>query len=205
MFTGIVESSSKITHFEIPGSSIYRIHISRPSSFDDIKTGDSVCVNGVCLTVTAFNSEVLVFEVGPETIDVTKWDETRLLNKSVNLERSMRYGDRVHGHILSGHIDEVGRVITTAANGEAWDLTVEVTDKAKRFVWKKGSIGLSGVSLTVNAFERSKVSVCLIPETVKLTNLADFKPGELINIEFDWMAKAFLNQIENIPLKEILK
>lgn len=205
VFTGIVESSSEIIHFEKRDNSVYRIQILKPISFTDIKVGDSICTNGVCLTITEFNDEVFVFDIGPETIQITGWDEAKLLNKTVNLERSMRFGDRIHGHILSGHVDEVGQIISTHANGEAWDIVVELSEQAKKYVWKKGSIGLSGVSLTVNEFKNLRVSVCLVPETLRITNLSDFKPGEFVNIEYDWMAKAFLNQIKNIPLKEIIK
>lgn len=200
MFTGIVESSSKITHFEIIDSSVYRISVSRPLEFDDLKTGDSVCVNGVCLTIVNFDSELISFDVGPETLKITGWDESKLLNKNVNLERSMKYGDRIHGHFLSGHVDDVAKLVHTSANGEAWDMSLELSENAVPYVWKKGSLGISGVSLTVNAFENLKVKVCLIPETIKLTNLTEFRPGDLLNIEFDWMAKAFFHQIKNNPM-----
>lgn len=200
MFTGIVESSSKVVNFESFDSSVKRISISRPSNYNDLKTGDSICVNGVCLTIVAFNSEIMQFDLGPETLKITGWDQNKLLNKNVNLERSMKFGDRIHGHFLSGHVDAVAEVVETQARGEAWDLTLQLNETAKSYVWKKGSIGISGVSLTINEFEDLKVSVGLIPETIKLTNLTEFQIGDLVNIEFDWMAKAFFNQLKNNPM-----
>jgi riboflavin synthase len=197
VFTGIVESSSKVVDFESFDSSVKRISISRPSDFNDLKTGDSICVNGVCLTIVAFNSEIMQFDLGPETLKITGWDRNKLFNKNVNLERSMKFGDRIHGHFLSGHVDDVAKVVATQASGEAWDLTLQLNEAAQSYVWKKGSLGISGVSLTINDFQDFKVSVCLIPETIKLTNLTDFKVGDLVNIEFDWMAKAFFNQLKN--------
>lgn len=210
MFTGIVESSAKIVYFENSDQSVYRIHVQRPESFDDLKDGDSVCVNGVCLTIVSYNhdSKVMAFDIGPETLKITGWDESTLLNKNVNLERSMKYGDRVHGHFLSGHVDETATVVSAAANGEAWDITLKLSENGKRYVWKKGSLGISGVSLTVNEFDGQNLSVCLIPETIKLTNLTEFKPGQSINIEYDWMAKAVYeqikNQIKHLPLQELM-
>lgn len=183
---------------------MYRIHVQKPEFFTDLKDGDSVCVNGVCLTVVDYNADLdyIAFDIGPETMKITGWDESSLLDKKVNLERSMKYGDRIHGHFLSGHVDETGTVIESFPHGETWNLKVALSDLSKPYVWKKGSIGLSGVSLTVNEVQGTTISVCLIPETLKLTNLSEFKPGQKINIEYDWMAKAFYQQIKNIPLQE---
>lgn len=202
MFTGIVESSSKITHFIQFDASVYRIAVARPKGFLDLKIGDSVCMNGVCLTIVEFDSESIKFDIGPETLKITGWSEDKLLGAQVNLERSMRYGDRVHGHFLTGHVDEVGKILTSQSNGEAWDIKIQLSENSKNFVWKKGSIGIAGVSLTVNEFQGFTVSVCLIPETIKITNLSGYKSGDDINIEYDWMAKAFHHQIKNISLKD---
>jgi riboflavin synthase len=204
VFTGIVESSSKLNHFATndskSDSSVYRISINRPKQFSDIKEGDSVCVNGVCLTVVSFDNESMRFDIGPETLKITGWKAESLINKSVNLERSMKFGDRIHGHFLSGHVDEVATIVSSVPNGEAWDITLKLSVHSKNYVWKKGSLGISGVSLTVNEFKDLMVSVCLIPETIKLTNLTEFKIGDAVNIEYDWMAKAFYNQIKNMGI-----
>ncbi len=200
VFTGIVESSSLISEIESKDFSLLRIAIIKPPSFNDLKLGDSVCVDGVCLTITDFDSEHIKFDVGPETLKITSWEKAKLLQKPVNLERSMKYGDRIHGHFLSGHVDELAEVIFTQAHGEAWDMSLKLSENAKPYVWQKGSLGISGVSLTVNTFTNDIATFCLIPETLKLTNLIHYKVGDLVNIEFDWMAKAFVNQIKNSPL-----
>lgn len=204
MFTGIVEKSSRIIETSKLDDSVFRISIIKPESFDDLKNGDSICVNGVCLTVINFTDKLMDFDLGPETLQVTGWTMESLKNSQVNLERSMKFGDRIHGHFLSGHVDEVGEITASYSDGNAWFINVLLTDQSKNFVWKKGSIGLSGVSLTVNNYYENTVSVCLIPETIKLTNLSDFKVGDKINIEYDWMAKAFYNQAKNwnLNLKE---
>lgn len=205
MFTGIVENHSEILDIYNLGDSVLRVSILKPNDYNDIKNGDSICLNGVCLTIVNYNNndDKIEFDLGPETLQVTGWSRSNLKSKKVNLERSMKYGDRIHGHFLSGHVDEVGEVLSSHSLGEAWLLNVKVSDQAKNFVWQKGSIGLSGVSLTVNSFENNTVSVCLIPETLKLTNLSEFNPGDNINIEYDWMAKAFHNQIKNWNLDSI--
>ncbi len=197
MFTGIVENSSEIIESYKLDNSVYRISVLKPKDFLDIKNGDSICLNGVCLTVVHFDHDIIQFDLGPETLQITGWTIDSIKEKSVNLERSMKFGDRIHGHFLSGHVDEVGQVVSTYAEGNAWYLNVLLSENSKNYVWKKGSIGLSGVSLTVNEFDNDTASVCLIPETLKLTNLSEFKINDAMNIEYDWMAKAFYNQAKN--------
>jgi riboflavin synthase len=113
-----------------------------------------------------------------------------LLGKKVNMERSLRLGDRIHGHLVTGHVDSVGLVTESNGSQEAWFLTVECSSKIRGLVWEKGSITLHGVSLTVNKVEGDFVSVCLIPETILRTNLSSLVVGSSIHIEADYFAKA---------------
>ncbi len=201
MFSGIVESSSPILSFEQTDEFVFRLIVGRPSFFDDIKLGDSVATNGVCLTVVDFDTDTLSFDVAKETLAVTGWASDSKLQPSqqVNLERSLRFGDRVHGHFLSGHVDELGEVVEAKPlDDSTWLLGIQLSPNSLPYVWKKGSIGLSGVSLTVNEFKGRIVEVGLIPETLKLTNLKSFKVGDKINIEYDWMAKAIYHQTQNL-------
>lgn len=201
MFSGIVESSSSVLSFEQTDEFVYRLLVEKPAFFNDIKLGDSIATNGVCLTVVAFDEKTLAFDVGKETLQVTQWAGSRGLKpqNQVNLERSLRFGDRVHGHFLSGHVDELGEVVKAEPlDGSTWLLAVKLTDQCLPYVWKKGSLGISGVSLTVNRFENNVAEVGLIPETLKLTNLQSFKVGDPINIEYDWMAKAIYQQTQNL-------
>lgn len=206
MFSGIVEASSPVLEYQQTDKKLFRLKVQKPVFFDDLKTGDSIAVNGVCLTVVDFNSKSVSFDLAQETLSVTGWSEKPLqVGQLLNLERSLRLGDRIHGHLLSGHVDRVAEVVGAEPLDEStWSLQVQLGDTkaAAPYVWKKGSIGLSGVSLTVNSYIEGVVEVCLIPETLKLTNLKQFKKGDRINIEFDWMAKALFNQTQNMKKEE---
>lgn len=208
MFSGIVESSSEVLSFTQTDKFVFRLKIKKPVFFSDLKFGDSVAVNGICLTVVEFDDKTVQFDVAFETLKVTGWDKSPLKpGQRLNLERSLKFGDRVHGHFLSGHVDNLGEVVySQALDASTWMMRIKLNDSmAKYFVWPKGSIGLSGVSLTVNAFEDQTVEVCLIPETLNVTCLKDFQVGDFINIEYDWMAKAIYQQTKQFQQTQNLK
>ena len=199
MFSGIVESVQPIVSVQRGLGPLIRVDIKKPSEFNDLKNGDSIAVDGVCLTVEAFNSETITFALAAETLKILKWSPEapeNLMNRSMNLERSLRFGDRIHGHLVTGHVDSLGEVVRSEGFGENWFLDVKVANSVLPFLWKKGSVTLNGVSLTVNELENSIVSVCLIPETVKRTNLAQLKPGSMLNVEPDYMAKALQRMMQ---------
>ncbi|MCB0348323.1 MAG: riboflavin synthase [Bdellovibrionales bacterium] len=189
MFSGIIEAKANIIEVqERPG--VLQIRVVRPSAFEDIKVGDSISTNGVCLTVEDFSDKWLQFAIGFETLSVTGWSAEFLKGLSVNLERSLRFGDRLHGHMVSGHVEETGKVVETRWEGENLILTISFPDSLAPFIWKKGSVALQGVSLTVNTVDQNTFSVCLVPETIEITNLKNTKVGELVNLEADYFAKA---------------
>lgn len=195
MFSGIVESVMPIISSEELVNA-YRIKIKKPSDFNDIKLGDSIACDGVCLTVEAFDEQQITFALAAETIKVLEWNPSSWLGKKVNLERSLRFGDRIHGHLVTGHVDSLGTVTRAELDGESFFLDVKVQDSIWPFVWKKGSVTLNGVSLTVNEIKDHTVSVCLIPETIKRTNLGDLKAGSRVNVEPDYMARAIQRSLE---------
>ncbi|ASD62816.1 riboflavin synthase [Bdellovibrio bacteriovorus] len=195
MFSGIVESVMPIESSE-ELTNAYRIKIKKPSEFNDIKLGDSIACDGACLTVEAFDDQTMTFALAAETIKVLEWNPQSWLGKQVNLERSLRFGDRIHGHLVTGHVDSLGTVTRADLEGESFFLDVKVADTILPYVWKKGSVTLNGVSLTVNELAGSVVSVCLIPETLKRTNLGLLKPGSRINVEPDYMARAIQRSLE---------
>ncbi len=195
MFSGIVESVMPIESSEELHNA-YRVKVKKPSEFNDIKIGDSIACDGVCLTVEAFDEKQMTFALAAETIKVLNWNPQSWIGKKFNLERSLRFGDRIHGHLVTGHVDSLGKVTRAELEGESFFLDVEVADTILPYVWKKGSVTLNGVSLTVNELNNNLVSVCLIPETVKRTNLGDLKPGSLINVEPDYMARAIQRSLE---------
>lgn len=196
MFSGIVESVQPIVKSE-ELQNAFRIAVTRPQDFDDIKSGDSIACDGVCLTVETFNQHEMTFALAAETIRVLNWTPTTWVGKKLNLERSLRFGDRIHGHLVTGHVDSLGVVTRAELVGESFFLDVKVADSILPFVWKKGSITLNGVSLTVNEIKGSVVGVCLIPETVKRTNLGALVSGSTINVEPDYMARAVMRAIES--------
>lgn len=197
MFSGIIEAVEPILSAQsLPGA--VRIQVQKPENFNDLHIGDSVATNGVCLTVESVTEKAITFALAAETLLILKMDASKLVGQRVNLERSLRMGDRIHGHLVTGHVDSLGRVVRTEGQGESWFLDVEVSSNLAALIWKKGSITLHGVSLTVNDVvnENSKstrVSVCLIPETLKRTNLKDLKVGDFVNIEPDYFAKALVH------------
>lgn len=205
MFSGIIEATSPILVLE-PGDQTLRLVMERPHEFSDIQLGDSIAVNGVCLTLESFDATTMSFSLGAESIKVLELSQPKkLLKVPVNLERSLKFGDRIHGHLVSGHVDFVAPVVKSEALGDNWILRVRLRDGLKTAVWKKGSLTLHGVSLTVNEVDGSEVEVCLIPETIKRTNLAQLKIGDLVNIEMDWMAKGLMQALEGQGLSAVLK
>ncbi|MNK11950.1 Riboflavin synthase [compost metagenome] len=195
MFSGIVEAVMPIKSSQELDNA-YRIQIEKPSDFNDIKLGDSIACDGVCLTVEAFDADQMTFALAAETIKILKWNPEQWLGKRINLERSLRFGDRIHGHLVTGHVDSLGIVKRADLEGESFFLDVEVADSILPYVWKKGSITLNGVSLTVNELNNNLVSVCLIPETLKRTNLGDVKVSSTLNVEPDYMARAIQRSLE---------
>ncbi|WP_413580539.1 riboflavin synthase [Bdellovibrio sp. HCB288] len=195
MFSGIVESVMPIESSE-ELQNAYRVKIKKPSEFNDLKLGDSIACDGVCLTVEAFDEQQMTFALAAETIKILDWNPSSWIGKKVNLERSLRFGDRIHGHLVTGHVDSLGSVTRAELVGESFFLDVKVQDTILPYVWKKGSITLNGVSLTVNELSKNTVSVCLIPETLKRTNLGDLKIGSKINVEPDYMARAIQRSLE---------
>jgi riboflavin synthase len=194
MFTGIVEATSEVLQYKEMGS-VHRLTVQRPASFDDLRTGDSICVNGVCLTVVAFDRDAIQFDVALETKKVTGWNFA--IGEILNLERSMKVTDRVHGHFVSGHVDEMGTIKSIEAGSEdAKGLRIQFSSQFAKLIWKKGSVTMNGVSLTVNDVSGSDFSVWLIPETLARTNLSRVKIGDRVTLEADMMARFWLRQKE---------
>ena len=194
MFSGIIESQSQIKRTQVDdhaNSKTIRIFVTKPSIFNDLKNGDSICTNGVCLTVEAFTSDEIQFCLGAETLSILGDSFSQWQHQGLNLERSLKLGDPVHGHLVTGHVDGVGQIIKTYQDGECCQIVVQVPQDIKKFFWKKGSVCLNGVSLTVNDVQDDLISVCLIPETMTVTNLIKIPVGSWINVESDYLAKAY--------------
>lgn len=191
MFSGIVEAKSKIVEIKNFDQAL-RIWVAKPPSFDDLKIGDSICTNGICLTVEKFDQKTIQFCLGQETLKILGDSFASWNNHELNLERSLQFGSRVHGHLVTGHVDSLCTVTQSYQDGDCWQIAVQVPDHLKTFFWQKGSVCLNGVSLTVNSFDQKTLKVCLIPETIAATNLVSYAVGQKINLEADYLAKAYI-------------
>jgi riboflavin synthase len=183
MFTGIVEELGTVVSRQ--GA---KLRIGASLVLEDAKQGDSIAVNGCCLTATAVTANGFETEAMNQTLTVTALGAIDEGNR-VNLELAMKAGDRLGGHIVQGHVDGVGSVLSVEDDGFARRIRVELPPELLRYVVDKGSITLSGVSLTVADLGESWAEVSLIPETLERTNLADLAPGDRLNVECDVIAK----------------
>lgn len=185
MFTGIVESLGRIAHSE-PLAKGQRLRIDTAMDLSDARLGDSIAVDGCCLTVTGLPAGGFTVDLSQETLDCTAGFG---LGSTVNLEKALRFGDRLGGHLVSGHVDGVGEVTRFDAVGVNRLLAVRVPEALRRYLARKGSVTVNGVSLTVNEVTGAQFHVNLIPHTLSVTNLAALRPGSRVNIEADLLAR----------------
>lgn len=187
MFTGIVEGVGHVREKRGSDKGI-SLKISGPEIFDDIKIGDSIAVNGVCLTATRIDGTTFTANVSAETLKNTTAGGLMTGDK-VNIERALRASDRFGGHIVTGHIDGIARLSDMRNEGESVKLSFSLGKELLRYVIKKGSIAVDGVSLTVNELDEQGFSVNIIPHTAASTIILDKKPGSEANIEVDIIGK----------------
>jgi riboflavin synthase len=188
MFTGIVEATGKIESLRVRAGGSRRLVVSTDLDLATIPPGGSVAVDGVCLTVVARRGRRFEADLGPETLALTTVGERRP-GERVHLERPLRAGDPLGGHLVAGHVDGVGRVEAARRRGDALELTVSAPAALAPYIAPKGSITVDGVSLTVNRVEGARFSVTLIPHTLAVTNLGAARAGTRVNIEADLLAK----------------
>lgn len=183
MFTGIVEEVGQVKAI---GNGTLQIQAAKV--LEDVKLGDSIAVNGICLTVTGFNSHSFQADVMPETIKRTSLGELKL-GSPVNLERALTLSSRLGGHIVSGHIDGTGRIVSLKEDKNAILMKIQADGAILRYIVEKGSVALDGISLTVVQVGSRDFTVSLIPHTRQVTNLSVKGEGSLINIENDVVGK----------------
>lgn len=204
MFTGIIEEVGQIAHIQKQGEFAV-VTVKAKKVLTDVHLGDSIAVNGVCLTVTSFTKEQFTADVMSETLKRTSLGELGI-NSPVNLERAMAANGRFGGHIVSGHIDGTGTVAEiTPADNSTW-YRIKTSPKLMRYIIEKGSITIDGISLTVVDCDAESFRVSIIPHTIKETNLGSKKIGSLVNLENDIVGK-YIEQFllkkepENLPSK----
>ena len=193
MFTGLIEAVGIVSEV-VPTSSGFTLTIQTPMG-SELHQGESVAVNGVCLTATTCDDSGWTADIGPETVRVTTLGAL-VAGKPVNLERSMRADGRFGGHFVQGHVDGVGVVETIRKDGESWSIAVRLPVELELFVILKGSIAIDGISLTVARLDRGLVHVMIIPFTWAHTTLSSLRAGERVNLECDMVGKYVARSIE---------
>ena len=186
MFTGIIQTIGQINQVTPLGKDI-KLNISCTGlDMQDVKTGDSIAVNGVCLTAISFNDSQFEAHVSNETLSVTVGLDNV---HAVNLEKALRLNDRLGGHLVSGHVDGVGEVVQFKQLGDCWKLDIRAPHAISKYISVKGSIAVNGVSLTVNSIVADIFSINLIPHTIENTTLQFLKAGTQVNLEVDQIAR----------------
>ncbi len=186
MFTGIVATTGRITHLQTLEKGL-RLTVEAPElDLSDVAIGDSIAHGGVCLTVIEKDGQCYKIDVSRETLGCTVGLDAP---GEVNLEKAMRLADRVGGHLVSGHVDGVGEVIKFDRIGESHELVIRAPQPLARYIARKGSITVNGVSLTTNRVDGAEFSINLIPHTVEVTTLKHCRPGGKVNLEVDLIAR----------------
>jgi riboflavin synthase len=193
MFTGLIEAVGIVSDV-VPTSSGFTLTIQTPMG-SELRQGESVAVNGVCLTATTCDATGWTADIGPETVRVTTLGDL-VAGKPVNLERSMRADGRFGGHFVQGHVDGVGVVEAIRKDGESWSIAVRIPVELEPFVILKGSIAIDGISLTVARLDRGLVHVMIIPFTWAHTALSSLRAGDRVNLECDMVGKYVARSME---------
>ena len=194
MFTGIGEGLGLVT--EIQGQEATRLCIELPSS-DNLSIGGSVAIDGVCLTAVEINGKIVSFDVIPETLSLTTLGYLKIGSK-VNVERALKMGDELGGHLLSGHIMGKGKIIQLQKSDNHHDIQIELDSKIMRFVQEKGYIAIDGISLTLGKVRDNSFALHLIPETLRLTTMNHKSEGDYVNVEIDSMTQTIVETVERI-------
>jgi riboflavin synthase len=187
MFTGLIQSVGKVRSLNRQGNSA-TLQVVSELVKEDLQLGESIAVNGICLTVTSWDDQAFAADVSPETLDCSNLGELRP-NMPVNLERALRLSDRLGGHLVSGHIDCVATVKRRVADQNAIRFEFNMPTEAMRYVVEKGSVAIDGISLTVNTVTEDSFAVAIIPHSLAKTTLKDCHEGAKVNIETDLLGR----------------
>jgi riboflavin synthase len=187
MFTGIVEDKGKVLKVEYQGPK-KRLTLELPVNLTEVELGDSININGVCLTIVEKKGQTIQLDLSPETLQKTALERLKEGDR-VNLERALRVMDRLGGHIVTGHIDGIGIILEKRKEMDFLDLKIRIPKPLSRYVVRKGSIAIDGVSLTVNEYQGEEIQLTLIPYTIEKTTLMDKKVGDQVNVETDVLGK----------------
>jgi len=188
MFTGIIQEKGNIQEIRISNKGAVFVLNSNSLDLSDVSIGGSIAVNGVCLTVTQLGNNSFSADVSQETLNCSTFSHLKK-GQSINLEKTLRLDQGIDGHLVSGHVDGVGEVISLHKEGECTRLRIKVNKKLSKYIAKKGSICINGVSLTVNLVEAEIFDVNIVPHTLSTTNLGELIENSRVNIEIDIIAR----------------
>ena len=192
MFTGIIKNKGKVVSI-VKKDKGYEFKITSNLVFSKKNIGTSISINGVCLTLTKFLNKNLFFFISYSTFQITNFKYLKK-NSTVNLEKSLKFGDEIAGHFVQGHIDTVGKVISLKKLAKTWTFLIKVESKFSHLLVDKGSITIDGISLTIVKSLKNQFTLVVIPHTLKLTNIISLKTGDVVNVEFDIVIK-YLSKI----------
>jgi riboflavin synthase len=188
MFTGIIQTVGRIARIERRGGDVRLTIDTATLDMRDVALGDSIAVSGVCLTAVELGAQSFAADVSNETLSLTSFSQLAPGSR-VNLEKALRLADRLGGHMVSGHVDGLGKVVSVTSDGRSQRWTFEVPPNLTRYIAAKGSICIDGTSLTVNEVSGNRFGVNLIPHTVEHTTFVDRKAGDAVNLEVDVVAR----------------
>ena len=188
MFTGIIKAKGTVSAMQKRGGDVRLSVRSDGLPWADYEVGESIAVNGVCLTAVALHEDGFDTDVSVETLDVTGLGKLDV-GSAVNLEPSLSLGDRLGGHLVSGHVDCTGTVVSRTADARSIRFVIEIPEEYARYVAKKGSVCVDGVSLTVNEVSGNTFDMNIIPHTAEVTLFGEYVPGSVVNIEVDLLAR----------------
>ena len=188
MFTGIISAIGKIAELEHRQGDV-RISIHAPElGFEDVGLGDSIACNGVCLTAVELIDQGFIADVSVETLSLTTIEHWKV-DTGINLEKAMQASDRFGGHIVSGHVDGIGEVMSLHEDARSWRFTIKAPANLAKYIAQKGSITVDGTSLTVNAVNGSEFELNIVPHTMIHTVISDYQVGSKVNLEVDLIAR----------------
>ena len=188
MFTGIIQAIGNISKIDSNGPDSCIVFKAGRMKLDDVKIGDSISVNGVCLSITEKTKDSFSSDLSSETLSLTTFIEMRA-NSKVNLEKAMSFSSRVNGHLIAGHVDGVGVIKEMKNDGRSILILIEFPEELDKYISKKGSIAVDGVSLTINGTKESTFSINIIPYTLSGSIISEYNIGTKVNIEVDLIAR----------------
>lgn len=192
MFTGIIQNQAKLIKIDNVSKN-YTLIVESDVELKKRDIGTSIAIDGVCLTLIKYKiikkkKNQLFFNISPETLKISNLDKKEL-GYIFNLEKSLKYGDEIAGHFVQGHVDDTGKIYSISKIRNSWKFWIMINNKFRKYLIKKGSVAINGVSLTINDIKKNLLRIDIIPHTFKKTNFAHLSKGSLINLEYDLLIK----------------